>query len=83
MTRFPKFTVFTNLVSPENGEFVGMSWEFFTEPEHASLCYQRHIKAGNVPTIRPYHHNTDNVRMGAIHRVATDSQRAASAAAGS
>ncbi len=67
MTRLPKYTVFTNLVSPESNEFVGMSWEFFVDEGHASLCYQRHLKAGNVPSIRAFH-RSDIPHMGAAHR---------------
>lgn len=55
-----------------------MSWEFFTELDAAILCRQRHLKAGNVPSLRPYYHNTDNKHMGAVHRVATDDQWTAS-----
>lgn len=79
MTKLPKWTVTTNLVSPESDQYVGTSWEFFSDEGHASLCYQRHKAAGNCPCIRPYNHTADNKYMGVVHRVATDNQRAASA----
>jgi len=69
----PKYTVVTNLVSPETKDekhyFVGTSWEFFTDPGAASLCYQRHVKAGNIPTLRPFHKN-DIPHMGIVDREA-------------
>lgn len=67
MSPFPKYTVVTNIVSPESGEFVGTCWEFFRDEGHASLCYQRHKKAGSVPMIRPFH-KSDIDHMGAAHR---------------
>lgn len=69
MTRLPKYTVVTNLVSPESGEFVGTCWEFFVDEGHASLCYQRHRAAGSVPTIRAFN-IADAKHMGAAHREA-------------
>lgn len=62
---FPKYTVITNIVSPEKPGFTGTCWEFFTDEGHASLCYQRQLKAGNVPTLRKFHH-TDIERMGVV-----------------
>lgn len=63
----PKFTVLTNIVSQESSEWVGMSWEFFDTEDHAKSCAERHIKLGNVPTIRKYH-RTDSIYMGAVHQ---------------
>lgn len=54
MNRLPKYTVVTNLRSPESGEFVGMCWEFFVDEGHASLCYQRHMKNGSISRIRSF-----------------------------
>lgn len=62
----PKFTVLTNLVSPESSEFVGTSWEFFTDETDAFECYERHIVLGNVPMKRPFH-RSDIAYMGAAH----------------
>lgn len=63
----PKWTVVYNIVSPENGKWIGMGWEFFEKESDAQACSRRQEKLGNVPTTRPYHH-TDRKQMGAAHR---------------
>ena len=65
----PKYTVISNLVSPESNRWVGTSWEFFDCGELATRCFQRHITAGNCPTKRPFHPN-DEPHLGAAHRMA-------------
>ena len=64
----PRFTVLCNLVSPENGEYVGTSWEFFADLLDAEACARRHQAAGDVPTLRPFNELCDRPHMGAVHR---------------
>jgi hypothetical protein len=64
----PKWTVLTNLNSPEDNKWIGMSWEFFDKEEDAERCYERHMKAGNVPTKRPFFTKSDISHLGAAHR---------------
>ena len=72
----PKYTVLTNLVSPESSRWVGTAWEFFDDPGEASLCYQRHLRLGNTPTLRPFHNN-DIPHLGAAHRWMLDQEKKA------
>lgn len=68
MNRLPKYTVTYTIKSPECNEFVGTGWEFFWDEGHASLCYQRHLRLGNCPAIRPFHQN-DTPHLGPLHRM--------------
>lgn len=63
----PKWTVWYNIVSPENGQWIGMGWEFFDKESDAKECFLRHQKLGNVVSMRPFHEN-DRKHMGAAHR---------------
>lgn len=65
----PKFTVLTNIVSPESSQWVGTSWEFFDDETDAMECYERHTVLGNCPTKRPFH-RTNIDHMGQAHREA-------------
>jgi len=70
----PRWTVVYNIVSPESAQYVGTGWEFFVEEKEAMRCYERHNKAGNVPTKRPYHDGVDREHLGAAHRYWLDKQ---------
>jgi len=72
----PAWTVVTNLMSPESGEWVGTSWEFFNTEEQAYRCYGRHLDLGNVPTKRPYHDGRDWQHLGAVHQAAEEAHGA-------
>ena len=63
----PNWTVLCNLVSQEDGKWIGMSWEFFDSRDDAKACYERQRSAGNVPCLRRFK-STDRQRMGAVHR---------------
>lgn len=65
---FPKWTVLTNLVSPESDKWIGMSWECFDTEQQAQDCYDRHIKLGNSPTKRPFYFECDFPHLAAIHK---------------
>jgi hypothetical protein len=65
--RMPRWTVVTNLASPENSRWVGTSWEFFDEEGPATQCYQRQLNLGNCPTRRPYFDKCDRAHLGACH----------------
>ncbi len=64
--RVPKWTVHYNIVSPENGKWIGRGWEFFDSGIDAQDCYDRHIRIGNCPSKRPYH-PMDSKNLGAGH----------------
>lgn len=69
MNQEPKWTVVSNVVSPENNKrWVGTSWEFFDEEKEAQACYRRNTGLGNSSTVRPFHLKTDLPHMGAAHR---------------
>lgn len=65
-TTIPNWTVLYNIVSPEDGRWVGTGWEFFDDEEDAEFCRRRHERLGNVPTKRPFHTN-DIPHLGAAH----------------
>ncbi len=61
----PNWTLFTNI---DNGDFVGMQWEFFYDEKKAHARYLYHTGYKNrCPTLRRFHEN-DRVHMGAVHR---------------
>ncbi len=64
----PSWTVLYNIVSPERGDYVGTGWEFFTLETDAQKCFDRHVKAGNCPTKRPYESFVDFHHLGAAHK---------------
>jgi hypothetical protein len=64
----PSWTVVTNIVSPESGQWVGTCWEFFGTEKQAVQAYQRQLDAGNTPCKRPYYHWADRFHLGAVHR---------------
>jgi len=64
----PRWTVVSNILSPESDEWVGTCWEFFDEESQAEECYTRQIEAGNTPTKRPYSGSIDREHLGAVHR---------------
>jgi hypothetical protein len=64
----PRWTVASNIVSPESDKWVGTCWEFFNEEGQAEECYARQVKAGNCPTKRPFFKNSDREHLGAVHR---------------
>lgn len=64
----PKWTILYNMVSPENGQWIGTGWEFFDDESDAQRCYERHNTFGDCATKRPYHRN-DRVHLGAGHRL--------------
>lgn len=59
----PKFTVITNIVSPESVEYIGRCWEFFSKEEDAIKCFKRQLGSGNSPSKRSYYHLTDYEHM--------------------
>ena len=63
----PKYTVVTNIVSPESDRWIGTCWEFFHEEAHAVQCYRRQVQVGNCPTMRPYYEKVDQRHLGAVH----------------
>lgn len=64
----PRWTVVSNILSPESDKWVGTCWEFFDEESQAEECYTRQIEAGNTPTKRPYFEISDRGHLGAVHR---------------
>lgn len=63
--RQPKWTLFTNI---DNGQFVGMQWEFFDDDASARAAYlEHHKKPGQCPMLRAFHEN-DRIHMGAVHK---------------
>lgn len=70
----PRWTVHTNLTSPENGQWVGTSWEFFDEEKDAEACYSRHVKTGNCSTKRHYFDKTDREHLSAAQKAWIDEQ---------
>ncbi len=64
----PKWTVLYNIVSKENGWFIGTGWEFFEDEKDAEMCYERQLAAGNCPTKRPFYLRVDGHHLGATHR---------------
>lgn len=64
----PRWTVVSNILSPESDKWVGTCWEFFDEERQAEECYTRQIEAGNTPTKRPYFESSDREHLGAVHR---------------
>lgn len=62
----PKWTVVTNILSPESTRWIGKSWEFFDEEEQAQQCYERHATVGEVPTKRPFYKQADMAHMNPI-----------------
>jgi hypothetical protein len=66
----PKWTVVTNIVSPEGGRWVGTSWEFFDDEGSAALCFERHAMSGNFPTKRPFFSKPDFEQINVAQRVA-------------
>ena len=65
----PRWTVVSNVVSPEDSTWVGTCWEFFDREEQAKHCYDRQIQSGNSPAKRPYYEKTDQDHLGAVHRM--------------
>lgn len=61
----PNWTVVTNLVSPE---FIGKAWEFFEKRRDAEICYTRHLRNGNCPTLRPFHVDCDSKHLYARNK---------------
>ena len=67
-SEYPRWTVTYNIVSPENGRWIGRGWEFFDEELEAMAAYERHGRAGNCATMRPFYRKTDIEHMGAAHQ---------------
>lgn len=65
--REPCWTVHYNIVSPESDRWIGDGWEFFDEEDQATRCFERHHRAGDCPTKRPYYRATDIHHLGAAH----------------
>jgi hypothetical protein len=63
----PRWTVVTNIVSPESDRWIGTCWEFFDEETQAQHCYDRHVTIGNCPCKRPYFDKHDRPHLGAVH----------------
>ena len=65
----PKWTVLYNIVSEESKRWVGTGHEFFDEESDAQHCFDRHVKAGNQPTKRPFYLSADKSHLGAVHKL--------------
>lgn len=74
--RLPNWTVLSNLKRQESTPWIGQSIEFFDEEYWAAECYRRHSQAGDVPTMRPFHHSDEQ------HLHVLDSRRMESVQAG-
>lgn len=62
----PVLTVVTNI---DNGEYVGMQWEFFNDEFKAKACYDQHnVTKGHCATMRMFNERMDRQHMGAVHR---------------
>lgn len=62
----PRWTVTYNIVSRENGRWIGHGWEFFDNEADADKCYNRQLASGNCPTRRHFH-PVDWQHLGAAH----------------
>lgn len=65
--RMPRWTVAANITT-DGIPWVGTSWEFFDDEKDANRCYMKHVKAGNVPTKRPFRLETDISHLGAAQQ---------------
>ncbi|KKM74951.1 hypothetical protein LCGC14_1395130 [marine sediment metagenome] len=65
----PKWTVVCNLLSPESDTWTGTSWEFFEKEEEAEACFNRHDRAGDCPTKRPFYRRTDLLHLANAHLI--------------
>lgn len=73
----PLWTVCYNIVSSESDAWIGTGWEFFNDEANATACYQRHQRAGNVPTKRPFYNSVDVEHLGVVDQQRLKSSRAA------